>query len=191
MAMSHANEGGRSGARIIAVWDPLVRSVHWTVAACILLNATIIDQDSKLHTWIGYTAISLVGVRLVWGIIARGYGNLSEFPLNPIAVIEHINATAKGEKRLHLSHNPLGAMMVYNLWGCIAALAVTGYMMGTLRFFGVEWVEEVHEAVFYWLMVSVGLHVAGVVIDTIRTGVPLIPAMVHGRKKVPEGWTTE
>jgi cytochrome b len=191
MAMSHANEGGRYGARTIAVWDPLVRSIHWGVAACILLNATVIDDESKLHTWLGYAAVSLVGVRLVWGLIARGYGHLSAFPLNPVAVIDHLRAMARGEKRLHLSHNPLGAVMVYNLWACIAAVAVTGYMMGTVSFFGVGWVHEVHEAVFYWLMVSVGLHVAGVVIDTVRTGVPLIPAMLHGRKKVPEGWTTE
>ena len=34
--------------------------------------------------------------------------------------------------------------MVYNIWMTVLVLGVTGYMMGTIQFFGVEWVEDVH-----------------------------------------------
>ena len=93
----------------------------------------------------------------------------------------------KGDKTAHLSHNPLGALMVYNIWVTVLVLGATGYMMGTMQFFGVEWVEEAHEIAFNWLLVSIVLHVGGVVFDTWWSGVPLVRSMIDGRKRVPEG----
>jgi len=90
-----------------------------------------------------------------------------------------------GRQSLHLSHNPLGALMVYNLWLTVAALAMTGYMMTTIRFFGIDWVESVHELAFDWLMVSGALHVAGVAFDSWHSGVNLVRAMLNGRKTIP------
>ena len=75
--------------------------------------------------------------------------------------------------------------MVYNIWATIVVLGVTGYMMGTLQFFGVDWVEEAHEIAYGWLITSVVLHVSGVLFDTWRTRVPLLPAMITGRKRIP------
>ena len=92
-----------------------------------------------------------------------------------------------GDRSVHLSHNPLGALMTYNIWASVIAIGVTGYMMTTLTFFGIDWVEEVHEAVFNWLLFSVALHVAGVAFDSWRSGVNLVRAMVNGRKTIPEG----
>lgn len=77
--------------------------------------------------------------------------------------------------------------MVYNLWLTVIVLGVTGVMMGTIRFFGVEWVEEAHEIAFSWLMISVALHLGGVLFDSLRTRVPLVRAMITGSKSVPRG----
>jgi cytochrome b len=176
--------GGRSGARSIAVWDPLVRLIHWGVALTILLNGAIVEEESNLHEWIGYTAVTLVAVRLVWGLIGPAPARFSAFPPSIAAAVRHIATIMRGEKHVHLSHNPVGALMVYNLWATVLVMGVTGYMMTTTAFFGVDWVENVHEIAFNWL--SVVLHVGGVVYDTWRSGVPLLPAMIHGRKKVPD-----
>jgi cytochrome b len=86
---------------------------------------------------------------------------------------------------VHLSHSPLGALTVYNIWATVGLLAATGYMMGTFRFFGADWVEGLHELAFDWLVVSVVLHVAGVLFDGWRTRVPLVRAMIVGRKRIP------
>ena len=64
-------------------------------------------------------------------------------------------------------------------------------MMGTLQFFGVDWVEEAHEIVYGWLLFSIALHVGGVLLDTWRTKVPLVWAMITGRKRIPEGADVE
>lgn len=75
--------------------------------------------------------------------------------------------------------------MVYNIWGTVLAMATTGIMMGTPRFFGVAWVEELHEALFGWLVASIVLHFGGIFYDDLRTGVPLVRAMTGGSKQTP------
>ncbi len=175
-------------AREIKVWDPLVRLIHWSVALAVLVNS-FSDAERPLHEWVGYIALGLVVLRLIWGLIGARPARFASFPPNPMAAVHHLGQMLRGDRGAHLSHNPLGALMVYNLWITIALLALTGYMMGTMRFFGLEWVEEAHELIYGWLLASVGLHVAGVVLDQMRTGVGLVRAMITGRKRVPEGVT--
>ena len=59
--------------------------------------------------------------------------------------------------------------------------------MGTVKFFGIAWVEQIHELAYDWLLLSIAGHIAGVVFDTWRSGVPLVQAMLHGRKRIPKG----
>lgn len=191
MSVSGTYGSGRSGARCISVWDPLVRLIHWGLALTILLNGTVIDEEGALHEWVGYISLGLIGIRLIWGLFGSRHARLSAFPPNPVAALGHLVALFKGDKTVHLSHNPLGALMVYNIWMTVLILGITGYMMGTLQFFGVEWVEEAHEIAFNWLLVSIVLHVGGVIFDSWRTGVPLVRSMIDGRKRVPRDRSIE
>lgn len=191
MTSTAQRTGGRASAREVAVWDPLVRLIHWSLALTILLNGTVIEEESKAHEWIGYTALGLVGLRLLWALIGPKHARFSAFPPSPARAIRHLRKMLAGDRTIHLSHNPLGALMVYNIWASVIAMGVTGYMMTTITFYGVEWVEELHEAVFGWLVFSVALHVAGVALDTWRSGVHLVRAMVNGRKNIPEGSAVE
>lgn len=170
----------------ILVWDPLVRLIHWGVVLMVALNAAVFEHEGALHLWAGYTVLVLVGVRLVWGLIGTRFARFAAFPPSPRRALDHLRGLSWRSKVVHLSHNPLGALMAYNIWATLLVIAASGYMMGTLRFFGVEWVEEVHEAAYLWLLISIALHVGGVLFDTKRTGVPLIRAMLSGRKRVPE-----
>lgn len=178
---------GRASAREIAVWDPLVRLIHWSLALMILLNGAIVEEESKAHEWIGYIALGLVGLRMIWALIGPKHARFSAFPYSPARAINHLRALLAGDRSVHLSHNPVGALMVYNLWASVIAIGVTGYMMTTITFFGVEWVEEAHEIIFGWVLVSVALHVAGVAFDTWWSGVNLVRAMIDGRKTIPDG----
>ena len=184
--------GARDGQpREFAVWDPLVRLIHWSLALCILLNGVFTDPEENLHMWVGYTAAGLLAVRLLWGLIGPRPARFTSFPPSPARALRHLAALRRGDRTVHLSHNPLGALMVYNIWATVAAMAVTGYMMGTVRFFGIDWVKEVHEAAFNWLVISVALHVGGVAFDTWLSKVPLVRAMIDGRKRVPDGAKVE
>jgi cytochrome b len=182
---------GRASAREVAVWDPLVRLIHWSLALTILLNGTFVEEESQTHEWIGYVALGLVGIRLVWALIGPKHARFSAFPPSPARAVHHLRAMLSGDKAVHLSHNPLGALMVYNIWVSVIAIGITGYMMTTITFFGVDWVEEAHEVIFGWLIFSVALHVAGVAFDTWRSGVNLVRAMINGKKAIPYGREVE
>ncbi len=187
MVAATQQTSGRASAREVAVWDPLVRLIHWSLALMILLNGAFVDDESKIHEWIGYVALGLVGLRLVWAVIGPQHARFLAFPPSPARAVRHVKAMLAGDRSVHLSHNPLGALMAYNIWGSVIVIGVTGFMMTTLPFFGVDWVEEVHEGVFNWLVFSIVLHVAGVAFDTWRSGVNLFRAMVNGRKTIPDG----
>jgi cytochrome b len=191
MTVGSVENGGRLGARSLQVWDPLVRITHWTVALCVLLNGAVLDAEGDLHAWLGYAVAILIGVRTLWGLIGPRPARFASFPPRPFAAIRHLREILKGHRVAHLSHNPAGALMIYNIWATLAVLCATGVMMGTITFFGVAWVEDLHRAAFNWLIVSVALHVAGVIAETWRSGVPLVRAMVDGRKRIPEGTRLE
>ena len=182
---------GRPGARAVAVWDPLVRLIHWSLALTILLNGTFIEDESTTHNWIGYIALGLVGLRLVWALIGPQHARFTAFAPNPAKALRHLRAILAGDRTIHVSHNPLGALMACNIWLSVIGIGLTGYMMTTVTYFGIEWVEEAHEILFGWLVFSVALHVVGVGFDTWRSGVNLVRAMVTGRKNIPQGRNVE
>jgi cytochrome b len=172
--------------RDVRVWDPLVRLSHWTIAAAVVLNGLIVDAEAAAHLWIGYVALGVLGLRLLWGVVGIGAARLSAFPPSLSAARAHALGLLSGRASAHLSHNPLGALMVYNLWGTLGLVSATGIMMGSDTFFGVDWVEEVHGVLANWLLLSAVLHVAGVALDQRLTGVNLVRAMVTGTKRLPE-----
>lgn len=178
----HDGKGGQTYS--ITVWDPLVRLIHWCLALTILLNGAIVEDEGALHEWIGYVALCLVAIRLVWGLVGSRHARFSAFPPNPFKAVRYFKALLKGDDTVYLSHNPFGSLMVYNIWATVLLIGLTGYMMGTMAYFGVEWVEEAHEIAFNWLVLSVILHISGVVYDSRHSGVSLVKAMISGEKVI-------
>ncbi len=170
--------------REIPVWDVFVRMTHWTVAILVLVDLFLTDGDSKVHRWAGYAVLGLLALRLIWGLIGPQFARFSAFPPSLQAARAHLADLLQGRHKLYLSHNPLGALMVYNLWASLIAAGVSGHMMTTALFFGIEWVEELHELISSWLTISVALHVVGVMYESRASNVNLIEAMITGRKQI-------
>ena len=53
----------------IRVWDPLVRTFHWTVALACLGAFLTTDDWRHLHKALGYWVLGAVIVRIVWGFV--------------------------------------------------------------------------------------------------------------------------
>ncbi|MFV0386788.1 cytochrome b/b6 domain-containing protein [Paracoccus sp. (in: a-proteobacteria)] len=191
MSGKNTDTGGRESVRIVMVWDPLVRLIHWSLALTILINGAFTDPEKITHETVGYVALALVVLRLLWGLVGPVHARLRAFPPSAGRAIRHLRTIIAGDRTVHLSHNPLGALMVWNIWATVGMICTTGIMMGTRRYFGIEWVNEVHEALFNWLMISVALHLGGVILDTRRSRVPLVRAMIDGRKRIPKDTPVE
>ena len=167
------------------VWDPFVRVFHWSLALMMIANAFVIEDESKLHRWVGYTVVGLVLARILWGFIGTQYARFSSFPPSARASVEQMADIASGRKRIHLGHTPLGALMIYNLIAAVLVICVSGYLMTTDMFWGEEWPEELHEMAVTWVEISVVAHVAAVLFESFRTRVNLPRAMITGYKRVP------
>ncbi|WP_420394941.1 cytochrome b/b6 domain-containing protein [Nioella sp.] len=178
-------------SRIFKVWDPLVRLFHWSLVIAFAANALFTDPESNLHEWIGYAVVALIALRILWGLFGTRYARFTNFPPSAKGAMDQLSDIATGRKRTHLGHTPLGALMIYNLLLTMLAIGATGYMMTTNAWWGVEWVEELHEVLVSWAEISIVAHVGAVIWESLRTGVNLPRAMVSGVKTVPEGVKVE
>lgn len=120
--MSQPNETGRA-------WDPLVRITHWGIAAAVILNGLILEGGEQVHIWLGYAALALLSLRLVWGVVGTEEARFSAFPPSPGRALGHLRDMLAGRPGPHRSHNPLGALMVYALWTALAIVVATGLAM--------------------------------------------------------------
>ena len=165
------------------VWDPFVRVFHWSLLACVLLNEFAVDDGEILHQWLGYTALALVGLRIVWGFVGTRHARFADFLPTPRRVLRHVTALFDGQPEHHWGHNPLGALMVFALLTTVIALGLTGWLQTTDTYWGVEWVQELHEALAEGLLWLAGLHAASALVMGRIERTRLIKAMVTGTKE--------
>jgi cytochrome b len=112
-----------------ALWDPVVRLTHWGLALAVLGNALVTRGGSLTHVSLGWLAMALLLMRLVWGVLGPAEARFSAFPPNPLAALRHLRQLGSGRVRHYPSHNPAGALMVYAFWACLATVTVTGLIL--------------------------------------------------------------
>jgi cytochrome b len=173
---------GRSAATV-TVWDPVVRLFHWTIVTGVVLNLWVFEHGKYLHRVTGYLVVASLAVRLVWGIIGTRHARFSDFFPTPRSVASHVSELLRGQDPRRLGHSPLGALMMITLMLTLSGLGLTGWMMGLDAFWGVKWVEEVHEWLANGIMALAGLHVAAALVESVRHRENLPWAMVTGRKR--------
>jgi cytochrome b len=182
-------------------WDPLVRITHWAIAAAVLLNGVLTEGGSPVHVWIGYAAFAMLALRLAWGLVGPEEARFSAFPPSLGAARIHVADLLAGRPRSYRSHDPLGSLMAYALWGTLLVVVATGLAMeadpfpasepraSAARYWqdddeareGGELLEEVHEAAATLLLVLAAAHVAGVAVEARRGNRGIVRAMLRGR----------
>ena len=174
----------------VKVWDIWVRFTHWTVAGIVFANLLFTEEGEVVHRYIGYLACGLVVSRLLWGFIGSRYARFSSFFPTPSRIVAHIRHMKAGEFGHDVGHNPIGALMMFALWGAILGLGVSGFMMETDAYWGNETVMGIHEVLANLMWVLIGLHVAAVFVMSFLSKTNLARAMVTGKKTVGETETS-
>lgn len=167
----------------VKVWDPLVRIFHWALVATFIIAWITGDELEGAHIATGYTIMALVAFRLLWGIIGTKHARFGDFVFSPQTILAFLRDMLHFRARRYLGHNPAGGAMVVALLLMLSAICATGYMMTTDMFWGVEWVEEVHEAAASLTLALVGLHLAGVAFASVEHRENLVRSMITGRKR--------
>ena len=170
----------------VRVWDRVVRSFHWGLVLSFGVAWFTAHSSEDLHQWAGYAAAGLISMRLVWGVLGTRYARFSQFLRDPKTVMRYLFSIMAGREARYIGHNPAGGMMVLALIATMAMTALTGWIMTTDTYFGVQWVEWTHSLAAHGLLILVLVHIGGVALASFRHRENLVHAMVTGRKRKAE-----
>ncbi len=171
----------------ILVWDVPTRLFHWLLA--LSFAGAFVSGDSErwrdLHVMLGYTMIGLIGFRLVWGIFGTRYARFSAFAFGPSSVLAYLRSLLSRRPARYLGHNPAGSWAIYLMLALGIVAGVTGYAV--FEDIGGEWMEALHEGAANAMLAVVAVHIAGVILGSLRHHENLVGAMVSGCKSGEPG----
>jgi len=122
----------------------------------------------------------LVLLGLVWGVFGTQHARFSGFALNPKDLIGYFKGILSGEKKRWAGHNPASSWAAIIMMLLALGLAVTGYLMTSGP--DKETFEDVHELFANGFVIVAVLHVAGIVLHTIRFQEMIGLSMIDGKK---------
>lgn len=189
MAMPGTGENLEAGRAMrptsVKVWDLFVRVFHWALVVAFAIAWYSGGIWDKPHLVAGYIVLALVVARIVWGFIGSRYARFSDFIYGPRIMLRYSADMLRMRAPRYLGHNPVGGAMVITLLATLLVICITGVMMTTDAFWGVQWVDNLHAAASTFALILVGLHIGGVIFASIEHGENLVRAMISGMKRAP------
>ncbi len=167
---------------MINVWDSKVRIFHWGTVLCFAAAWFSAGVDEQIHEYAGYTVAGLLAFRILWGFVGSRYARFRDFVPSPGTFFAYIKSLLGGRSSRHIGHNPVGAVMILALMVLLIVISATGWMMLTTAYFGVVWVEQLHQYATYGLLGLLPLHVGGAILSSYLHRENLVLAMITGRK---------
>ena len=179
------------------VWDLPTRLFHWALAVLIGLSWWTAETGrNSLHLWLGYGVLFLLFFRILWGFLGSSTSRFSAFVRGPRAVAEYVRNRFRWPTA---GHAPLGALSVLALLALLLVQVGTGlfasdedgFFSGPLSYLvsigASESMTGLHEELFDWLLVLIGLHVAAILLYRLALGRNLVGPMITGKADLPRG----
>jgi cytochrome b len=196
MTHGYSNQSGS-----ITVWDLPVRLFHWALVGLITLSvvtAEIGGNAMQYHEWSGFTILTLVLFRVLWGFVGGTHARFADFLRGPHTVLAYAASLLRGPPRFIAGHNPLGGWMVIALLACLLVQAGTGLFANDdvmlegplakhVSKHASDVLSEIHEANFVVLATLAAVHVAAALFYLLVKRDNLILPMFTGRKQAPAG----
>lgn len=185
------------------IWDLPVRICHWLLAILVFTSwyTVEIDFNIDIHMLSGYTILSLVLFRIIWGLTGTRYARFTTFLYSPTLILAYAKSVFSKAKQCYPGHNPLGGISAILMIGLLLLQAITGlfvyeeddYIWGPLsgKVSGpvAETLTNIHYLNFNILIAFIGLHIAAVLFYQIFRKEKLVKAMFTGKKEgSPEAW---
>lgn len=168
----------------ILVWDLPVRFFHWMLAvsffAAFIIANTVDDHSPvfAVHMLLGGIMAFMLLLRVIWGFIGTKWARFGSFAASPKALFAYVKGAFTGREVRYTGHNPGSSIAAIVMFVCIVGLAVTGLLMERAHIF-----EEIHELLAWLWLITVGVHLLGIIFYTIRNRENVALSMIDGRKK--------
>ena len=181
----------------VKVWDPLIRHSHWLLAVCFIIAYISEDDFMTIHVWAGYIILTLLVVRIIWGIIGTKHARFNDFVTSPSIAFQYACDSLKLRTKRYLGHNPAGGLMIVAMLITLLMLSFSGLVIygieekaGPLANWlagSGEWLEdlseEVHEFFANLMLVLIFIHLIGVLAESLIHRENLVRSMINGYKQ--------
>lgn len=180
----------------IRVWDLPTRLFHWGLVigvSGLAISGTVGASAMLWHFRFGYTVLTLLLFRIVWGLVGGRWSRFGAFIYAPQSLINYLKG--KGKPEHSVGHSPVGALSVFALLAILVLQVSSGLVSddeiafaGPLTAFvsnaTVGLATNYHANIGKWILLGlVVLHIAAIVFYLLRKQ-NLIRAMVHGDKEL-------
>ncbi len=178
-------EGAQQAGELnqVKVWDIAVRVFHWSLVSLFVIAWLSADEWDKLHEYAGYIIGALIAFRIVWGLVGTKHARFTDFVYSPLTILRYLRDIVSHRAKRYIGHNPAGGAMVLALLFLLTIITASGYAMTTNTFWGVDWVEDLHEASAYAILAFILFHVIGVIHAGFAHRENLVRSMFTGRKR--------
>jgi len=114
-------------SHLVRVWDLPTRLFHWALVVCIVglvTTAQIGGNAMEWHFRFGYSVLTLLLFRLLWGFVGGHWSRFSTFLYSPASLLRYIRGQEDGVQPL--GHSPLGALSVFAILALLLLQVGTG-----------------------------------------------------------------
>ena len=149
-------------------------------------------REEQIHMWIGYSILTLIIFRLLWGVFGTRHARFSSFFPGPRNLINHLRSLPNKNSAEPIGHTPFGALMAFAFYLLISAQAVTGLFAKGEIWYGpystavnrqlAKQLEAFHKDNFDWLLLAIGAHIIAALFYLLWKKQNLIASMITGKK---------
>ena len=151
------------------------------------------------HVRIGYTTLTLLLFRIVWGFVGSETARFSRFLGSPVAAFRHLAHLRRREPNREVGHNPAGGWMVLLMLALLCVQAGTGLFSNDLDDGGdtegplmhlvgkdrSDWFGHIHSLNFKLIEAVIVLHILAILTYAVLKRHDLVRPMLTGTKLMP------
>lgn len=186
----------------VRVWDLPTRLFHWLLALAVIgaiVTAWIGGNAMAWHFRLGYCIMTLLGFRLLWGVLGGRWSRFASFIYAPGTVLRYLRGQPSHGMHLDVGHTPTGSFSVFAILLVLLLQVASGLVadddidnVGPLnRFVSSSLAGDAtgwHAGLGQWIIITlVLLHVVAISWYLVRKRVNLVRPMFDGDKFLPVG----
>ncbi len=179
------------------IWDLPIRLFHWALVCLIAFSWITYKQGwMEWHLLSGYTILTLLLFRVIWGFIGSDTARFAFFLKSPLEALRHLSHLHTREPDTEIGHNAAGGWMVLVMLGLLFTQVLTG--LGSNDDISVEGplatrlgkelsdqVTSLHHLGSKLILAMIAMHILAIITYAVLKRHNLVRPMITGKKRLP------
>ena len=181
----------------VRIWDLPTRLFLWALVVSmvgLVITANVGGNAMNWHFRFGYSVLTLLLFRLVWGLIGGRWSRFSNFVYAPGSLLRYLRGDSPESHTV--GHSPTGALSVFAMLLVLLAqvgsgllsddeIAFAGPLTGLVSGDTVAWATNYHKEIGKLILIAlVVLHLLAIAYYKVMKKTNLVAPMVNGDKPV-------